>query len=86
SGHPQQLRGDQISMHARILAVLNAFSALVSPRSYREGLSVEKAISTLQSQTERYDQKIVSVLAAILQTPEGAQAATVRTHEETPTP
>lgn len=83
TGHPRQIKGDDISLHARILSVVNAFCALVSPRSYREGLPVEKAVSILQSQDQRYDQSIVTVLAAVLQTPDGAQAATVREQENT---
>lgn len=81
TGHPQQIKDGAITLHARILAVVNAFCALVSPRSYRTGLSVEEAINTLQEQTQRYDQEIVAVLAAVLHSPEGAQAATVRAHE-----
>lgn len=81
SGHPQQLKGEAIILHARVLAVVNAFSALVSPRSYRNGLPVENAVSVLQEQSQRYDQEIVAVLAKILQSPEGAQAATVRVQE-----
>lgn len=75
TGHPQQLRGDQISLHARVLAVVNAFCAMVSPRSYRAGLPIDKAISILQSQPERYDQSIVEVLSAVVRTPEGVQAS-----------
>lgn len=81
SGHPQQLKGEDIILHARILGVVNAFCALVSPRSYRNGLSVEKAVCVLQEQSQRYDQEVVAVLARVLQTPEGAQAATVRVQE-----
>lgn len=81
TGHPQQLKGEEILLHARVLAVVNAFSALVSPRSYRNGLPVEEAIATLQKQSQRYDQEIVAALAAVLQSPEGAQAATVRIHD-----
>lgn len=82
TGHPQQLKDGAILLHARILSVVNAFCALVSPRSYRTGLSVEEAISTLQGQAQRYDQEIVEVLASVLQSPEGAQAATVRVHDD----
>lgn len=82
TGHPLHLKGEQISLPARVLAVVNAFSALVSPRSYRLGLPIEKALSILQSQETHYDQKIVAELVKILQSPEGAQAATVRIHEK----
>lgn len=81
SGHPQQLKGDQISLHARVLAVVNAFCAMVSPRSYRAGLPIEKAISILKSQPHRFDQSVVEVLSAVAHTPEGVQASMPRKQE-----
>ncbi len=72
SGYPQKLSGEQISLHARILAVTNVFCAMVSPRSYREGLAFAEAITQLQSMPNRYDQHVVGALKSVLETPDGA--------------
>lgn len=64
SGQPRQLSGDAINMHARILAVVNAFCSLVSPRSYRSGMSPEKALSVLELD-KGFDPSVVAQLAAL---------------------
>jgi HD-GYP domain len=38
TGYPNKLSGDEIGVDARILAVANAFTAMVRPRSYRNSL------------------------------------------------
>lgn len=75
TGYPQHLKGEKISIHARILAVVNAFCAMVSPRSYRNGMSIEEAVKVLGSRPGSFDQEVVKILEAVLHTPEGAQAA-----------
>lgn len=70
-GYPQGLSGDQISMHARVLAVANAFTAMARPRSYRPALPVAEAISILVRQSERYDQEVVACLQQVMASPAG---------------
>ena len=48
SGYPYGLKGDKIPMSARIVAVADAFHALISDRPYRKGLSVSKACEILK--------------------------------------
>jgi putative nucleotidyltransferase with HDIG domain len=43
-GYPDKLRGPDIPMPARIVAVADAFDAMTSNRSYRRNLSVEEAM------------------------------------------
>lgn len=81
SGYPRHLSGQDISVHARILAVVNAFCAMVSPRSYRNGMSIRDAIEQLRSTPEIFDQQIVNKLEEVLKTPEGAQKLTGRGNE-----
>lgn len=68
SGRPRGLKGDEINLAARIIAVANAFVAMVSPRSYRkEGRSVEDATGELmQERDKRYDRRAVSALLHVL--------------------
>jgi HD-GYP domain-containing protein (c-di-GMP phosphodiesterase class II) len=47
SGYPGRLRGDDIPMGARIVAVVDAFDAMVSDRCYRGGIGAEQAVARL---------------------------------------
>lgn len=48
SGYPEKLKGDQIPLEAKIIAVADTYHALISDRPYRKGLSVEKACEILK--------------------------------------
>ena len=74
SGYPCGLQGEDILPEARVLAVLNAFCAMVSARSYREGMSAKKALEELAGDV-RFDQEVVAHLKSVLDTPEGLHAA-----------
>jgi len=47
TGYPGGLRGDQIPVGARIVAVVDAFDAMVSDRCYRGGVGPEQAAARL---------------------------------------
>ncbi|NPA39623.1 MAG: GAF domain-containing protein [Thermodesulfobacteria bacterium] len=47
-GYPEGLKGDQIPLIARIIAVADTFDAMVTDRPYRKGLSFETAIEELK--------------------------------------
>lgn len=47
SGYPEGLSGSAIPLPARILAVADAFDAMVSSRVYRSGMGVEAALAEL---------------------------------------
>jgi HD-GYP domain-containing protein (c-di-GMP phosphodiesterase class II) len=47
SGYPAGLKGDQISLIGRIVAVADVFDALTSDRPYRVAYSVEDALEIL---------------------------------------
>ena len=47
-GYPQGLKGEEIPLSARIMAVADVFDALVSKRSYKEPFSFEKAMSIIK--------------------------------------
>ncbi len=49
SGYPDGLRGPQIPVGARLLAVCDAFEAMTSPRPYRDPLSFEAAVEQLET-------------------------------------
>jgi diguanylate cyclase (GGDEF)-like protein/PAS domain S-box-containing protein len=43
TGYPQQLKGIEIPLFARIMAVADAYEAMISPRPYREALAPDAA-------------------------------------------
>ncbi len=47
-GYPSGLAGEQIPLEARIIAVVDSFSAMVSDRPYRAALSTEDACAELE--------------------------------------
>ena len=82
SGYPRKLSGAEVSIHARVLAVANAFSAMARPRAYRHAIPVADVIAILEKQTGAYDQTVVEALREVLTTPAGeklvAQAASAK--------
>ena len=48
SGYPSGLRGEEIAIGARILAVIDAFEAMISDRVYRKARSYEAAVAEIQ--------------------------------------
>ena len=48
SGYPEGLKGEEIPLSARIVAVADTYHALISDRPYRKGMSVEKACEILK--------------------------------------
>ena len=47
SGYPEGLKGDEIPLEARIMAIADVYDALVSKRVYKEKMSFEKADSII---------------------------------------
>ena len=70
-GYPKGLSGDEVPMHARVLAVANAFAAMARPRSYRPALPVDEVIATLEKQDGSYDSDVVAALRQVISTPAG---------------
>ena len=45
NGYPYGLKGDEIPLGSRVLAVADAYDSMVSNRAYRQGLSSDEALS-----------------------------------------
>jgi diguanylate cyclase (GGDEF)-like protein/putative nucleotidyltransferase with HDIG domain len=59
-GYPDGLRGEQIPMTARILAVVDCFDAVREDRQYRKAMTREKAIELIKGGSgTRYDPDVV---------------------------
>ncbi|BCD89623.1 two-component system response regulator [Pseudomonas solani] len=54
SGYPNGLRGEEIAIEGRIVAIADVFDALTSERPYKRAWSVEDAIALLREQSGRH--------------------------------
>lgn len=62
SGYPQGLKGEQILLEARILAVADVVEAMISHRPYRAGLGVDAALAEItQKRGSVFCDKVVDV-------------------------
>ncbi|MDE1901463.1 MAG: PAS domain-containing protein [Alphaproteobacteria bacterium] len=66
TGVPNRLAGESILMTARIVAVANAFIALVSPRAYRAGLDPLAAADRLAQDAGAFDPHVTAALQSYL--------------------
>jgi len=64
SGYPDGLKGDELSMSSRIMAVVDIYDALITNRPYRKGMRKEKAFEILTNEAEegKLDKKVVEAL------------------------
>ena len=59
SGYPEGLKGEQIPLEARIMAVADVYDALVSKRVYKEAMDFEKANSIMmESFGKHFDKQL----------------------------
>lgn len=62
SGYPRGLKGEEIPIQARILAIADAYDAMTSERTYRSPLSAEAAIKELgKNKRTQFDPELVEV-------------------------
>lgn len=68
TGYPRGLKGDNIPIRARIIAIADAFDAMVSRRPYREPRSIEDAKEEiLRCSGTQFDPKLVKIFLDILE-------------------
>jgi len=61
-GYPRGLKGEEIPLQGRIMAIIDSYDALVSERSYKKPISHNEAVDIINSNTGIiYDPKIVTV-------------------------
>ncbi len=66
SGYPDGLRGEEIPIGARIIAVADCFDALTSDRPYRRAVSAERALRIIvDARGAMYDPTVVDALVRI---------------------
>lgn len=67
-GYPEGLKGDEIPLGARIVAVVDAYDAFTSRRPYRSAIPSEGAISILRAESKegRWDKEVVEILSEVI--------------------
>jgi hypothetical protein len=67
TGYPRRLAGEAIPLSARIIAVADAFDALISNRSYRKGRSAARAVEVIATGAgTQFDPQVVDALRRLL--------------------
>ena len=65
TGYPDGTAGEEIPEGARIVAVCDAFSAMVQERPYQPGLTVSEAVAEIERCAgEHFDPRVVEAFAA----------------------
>lgn len=60
TGYPRGLKGEEIPLSARVMAVADVFDALVSRRSYKEPFPFDKAVDIIKEESgTHFDPKVV---------------------------
>jgi putative two-component system response regulator len=67
TGYPNQLRGNQIPLAARIFAVVDTYDAITNNRPYRDAQTLDHALSEIQKASgTQFDPQIVQTFIALI--------------------
>ncbi len=67
SGYPRRLKGDEISLYAKIVRICDSFDAMVSERPYKKTKTKETALKELQTLKDvYYDAKLVDAFVDMM--------------------
>lgn len=79
TGYPRGLKGEEIPIGARIVAVVDAYDAMTSDRPYRKNLGVEEALRRLrEAKNRQFDPVVVDALIECVERREETLARTGR--------
>jgi len=66
-GYPQGLKGDEIPLLSRIIAVVDAYDAMTEDRAYRKAMSKEAAVAEIKSNAgTQFDPLIVDIFLDVI--------------------
>ena len=67
TGYPSGLKGEEIPLLSRIIAITDAYDSMVSNRAYRQSLSPEQAVEIMKNLSgKQFDPKIIQIFIEIL--------------------
>ncbi|MBO4383870.1 MAG: HD domain-containing protein [Clostridia bacterium] len=62
TGYPKGMKGDEIPLSARIMAISDVFDALISKRCYKAEIPIDEAVEIIRSEAgSHFDPKLVEV-------------------------
>jgi len=65
NGYPQKLRGENIPLCARIIAISDVFDALVSRKSYKDAMAFDNAVEIIINEKRRsFDPELVEAFSS----------------------
>ena len=68
SGYPRGLKGEDISLSARVVAIVLAFDTLRSDRPDRRGMETKQALETIREQAgTKFDPQLVDVFLTMME-------------------
>ena len=74
-GYPRGLKGEEIPLAGRIMALVDAYSAMILDRPYRKALSKEQAVAELRGNAgSQFDPALVEPFIGLLESREKAAA------------
>ena len=66
TGYPRGLKGEDIPLQGRIMAIVDVYDALVADRPYKQAYTHEKAVEIIrESSGNQFDPKIVDVFLEV---------------------
>ena len=79
-GYPYGLKGEEIPLGSRIIAIADAFDSMVSNRAYRKSLTPDEAMEIIkQCAGKQFDPNLVQIFEAVL--PEALKELTEHEHD-----
>ena len=67
TGYPKGLKGDDIPLSARILAVVGAFEAMITKKPYRRAMSINSAVKEVRKNSGiQFDPDIVKIFCEVV--------------------
>jgi len=74
-GYPRGLEGEEIPLSGRIMALVDAYSAMILDRPYRKALTDEEAVAELRRNSgTQFDPELVEPFIQLLESSEAAAA------------
>jgi putative nucleotidyltransferase with HDIG domain len=66
-GYPDGIKGEEIPIVSRIVAVVDSFDAMINPRAYRDALTIDETLNELTRESgTHFDTRIVNIFQSVL--------------------
>jgi putative nucleotidyltransferase with HDIG domain len=84
-GYPMGVAGDSIPLEGRIVAIADAYDALVTKRSYKSALPVEKALNIIEKDAgSHFDPYLAKMFVAMKRNGQGYKACKAKSFDQSP--